>query len=590
MKILLMSMNSKYIHSNLAIQYLYRYAEQNRALYSPHIELDKKEYTINMSIDDILIDLQSGGYDYIFVSTYIWNIEPLQYLFSNLRQINHNIKIFFGGPEVTYNPVEQLEAHVFLDGVIVGEGEETFLQCLVQLAGGVQTLKEVPGVVCREGDAIVSAPKRPPMLNLDAIPFPYEDLSAYDHRILYYETTRGCPYSCSYCLSSALRGVRYFSHEKVFKDLDVFLNARVPQVKFVDRTFNVSKTHAIPILEYLIENDNGVTNFHFEITADRLDDAYFDVIQKARKGLFQFEIGVQTTCSDALDAINRPVQFDRLKANTRRLIELKNAHTHVDLIAGLPYEGFERFLQSFDDVFAIGADHVQLGFLKLLKGTPLDATREMHGYKVRVQSPYEVLCNRYISFEEMSALKRIETLLEAYHNSDKFTHTLRYTMAQTQWSPSRFYVELSNFWNAHRWFDAPVAAFGLYERLYAFCHAINLPAEVCSDLLKVDYYSSKFKGMKPLFYYEDDPKFNAKRLKFLSDSAHVARYLPQYREVRPKEILKAVEFISVRYDIIKLIESHYAVAEAKSAVLIIDPSSDAPLTQLEREVWEDKHG
>lgn len=591
MKVLLMSMNSKFIHSNLALYYLKEFAESRKELY-PNISLYTKEYTINMNLDDVLASIVKGGYDVIFASTYIWNVEPFQILFTNLKLLFPEIKIVYGGPEVTYNPKEQLKQNDFLDAVIVGEGEMTFLETLSQCSkeqnvdfGGID------GVVYKTADQIIIANSpRMPMNPLDVVPFPYPDLKETAHKILYYETTRGCPFNCSYCLSSANRGVRYFSHDKIFGDLKRFLEAKVPQVKFVDRTFNVSQNHALPILEFLIANDNGVTNFHFEVTADLLDEAYLEVIARSRKGLFQFEIGIQSTCDAALKAINRPMSFEKVKSNTQKLIALNKAHTHVDLIAGLPFEGYDRFLQSFDEVFEIGADHVQMGFLKVLKGTPLSKEIETHGYKVRVQSPYEILENKYITYEEISRLKKIENLLEHYWNSEKFTYSMKYLLTQSHQNPSAFFETMSLYWDAHDYFESAMGAFRLYEILQDFVNVNDYNAELFNDLLKVDFYKSKQKGIKDLFHYDEDEKFNSKRLLLLNQDHFIKENLPQYEGTSAKQILKHLAFVSTRYNIEQCVLSQYLVEEKGKYVLIIDQeSSDASLEliQVPMAIWED---
>lgn len=591
MKVLLMSMNSKFIHSNLALYYLKEFAQVNRDKF-PNISLCSKEYTINMNLDDVLASIVKGQYDVIFASTYIWNVEPFRVLFSNLKMICPDLKIVYGGPEVTYNPKEQLVQNDFLDAVIVGEGETTFLETLIQFSKGqIVDFTDIEGVVYKiEGSAIIANPQRSPINSLDKIPFPYPDLNETAHKILYYETTRGCPYNCSYCLSSAIHGVRYFSHDKIFGDLRRFIDAKVPQVKFVDRTFNVSKKHALPILEFLIEHDNGITNFHFEVTADLLDEAYLEVISRSRRGLFQFEIGIQSTCDEALKAINRPISFEKVKNNTLKLIELRKAHTHVDLIAGLPFEGYQRFLQSFDDVFEIGADHVQMGFLKVLKGTPLSKEIQTHGYKVRIQSPYEILENKYMTYDEISRLKKIETLLEHYWNSEKFSYSMKYLLAQSRQRPSEFFESMSFYWDAHEYFESAIGTFRLYEILQDFVVANGFNAELFNDLLKVDFYKSKQKGIKDLFHYDEDEKFNSKRLLLLNQAPFIKEHLPQYEEISAKQILKHVAFVSTRYNIEKCVLSHYQIEEKGKYVLLIDQESNddfSELIQVPMAIWED---
>lgn len=589
MKVLLMSMNSKFIHSNLSVYYLKRYSEKYRESHLD-VSVTLKEYTINMNTDDVLSSVVSGEYDVVFASAYIWNVELYSVLFTNLKEVCPSVKVVYGGPEVTYNPKEQLEAHSFLDAVLVGEGEETFLSCLKQFSQkGKVDFDRIEGVVYRSEEGIVLNHPRRPMHNLDDIPFPYESIDMLDNKIIYYETTRGCPYNCSYCLSSAIKGVRYFGHEKVFKELKIFLDAKVPQVKFVDRTFNVNKKHAIPILEYLVAQDNGITNFHFEVNADLLDEDYLEVIRRSRKGLFQFEIGVQSTCEAALNAINRPIPFEKVKANTQKLIALDKAHTHVDLIAGLPYESYERFLQSFDEVFSIGADHVQMGFLKLLKGTPLHKEAAIHGYKIRVQTPYEVLENQYISYSELNRLKKIEALLEHYINSEKFNYSMQYVIKKSGLKMSKLLEQMSIYWDKYQYFETAMSTFRLYELLHDFGPTIGLDSELLNDLLKVDFYKTKQKGIKALFYYEEDEKFNSKRLLLLNDSAFVENHLPQYRLEKPKQILKSVAFVSVRFDIETLLKSDYTVINKIPHVLIVDQEADNPylsLVQVPMNLWE----
>lgn len=590
MKVLLMSMNSKFIHSNLSVYYLKRYAEKFRDTH-PEVSVTLKEYTINMNLDDVLSSVISGQYDVVFASAYIWNVEMYSVLFHNLREVCPTVSIVYGGPEVTYNPVEQLESHAYLDAVLVGEGEETFLACLKQFSQtGKADFNGIEGVVYKSEGHIIQNPLRRPMHNLDDIPFPYEAIDALENKIIYYETTRGCPYNCSYCLSSAIKGVRYFGHEKVFNELKIFLDAKVPQVKFVDRTFNVNKKHAIPILEYLVAHDNGTTNFHFEVNADLLDEDYLEVISRSRKGLFQFEIGVQSTCEAALNAINRPIPFEKVKANTQKLIALDKAHTHVDLIAGLPYESYERFLQSFDEVFSIGADHVQMGFLKLLKGTSLHNQSAIHGYKIRVQTPYEVLENQYISYSELNRLKKIEALLEHYINSEKFFYSMQYLVKTAGMKMSTLLEQMSLFWDKHHYFETAMSTFRLYEVLNDFSQSLGLDESLFNDLLKVDFYKTKQKGIKALFYYEEDEKFNSKRLLLLNDSDFIGSHLPQYRLEKPKQILKSVAFVSVRFNIETLVKSDYTVIDKVPHVLIVDQDADDPyhsLVQVPMKLWEE---
>lgn len=570
MKILLMSLNSKYIHSNLAIASLKKYYLSNQD--NTGIMLITKEYTINNEMDEVLRDIVKGDYTHIFVSVYIWNVSELNLLFSNFRKINQSCKIIFGGPEVSYNPDDQLTSKTYLDAVIYGEGEKTFSELLlkIQKQGFESACATTLGVAYKTKEGVKINPPMPLINPLDHIPFPYDALDQFENKIIYYESSRGCPYSCSYCLSSASEGVRYLSFERVREDLKFFLSASVPQVKFVDRTFNAHKKHALPILQFLIENDNGITNFHFEITATLLDAAYFDVLKQARPGLFQFEVGIQTTHQPTMHAIHRPIAFDKLKANCLKLIEMGGIHLHVDLIAGLPYEDFERFLQSFDEVFDIGAHQLQLGFLKFIKGTKLAETKALHGYTHFEEPPYEVLYNRYISFNDLSRLKDMERLVEYYFNSGKFTHALKFFMKRQNVRPSYFFLGFADYFEAHSYFSSAIGTYRLYELLYAYYVALFGEDDLFRDLLKVDYYGAHLKGQKPLFNYVELPNFNNKRFEWLKDEAFIRKYFNSEPLQSPKERLKKLEFITLNYDIIALIKSGYTEIKAETTVIMFD--------------------
>lgn len=571
MNILLMTLNSKFIHSNLALLSIKKYVEHYSATWEKPISMTMKEFTINNDLDSILWEIYEGHYTHIFVSTYIWNIEPLSILFSNYSQLNHKSEIFFGGPEVSFNPQEQLEKNEFLKGVILGEGEETLLELLknIQEKGEV---KAIPGLMIREGENFISAGPRQLIEPLDRIPFAYDSalLETLENKILYYESTRGCPFQCSYCLSSSIKKVRFLSLDRVYEDLDFFLLHKVPQVKFVDRTFNLKKEHALAIMRYLIENDNGLTNFHFETTATLLDESYFEILKNARKDLFQFEIGVQTTHIPTMEAICRTMPFDTLKSNTQKLIELGNAHVHVDLIAGLPFESYERFLKSFDDVMKIGAHHVQLGFLKILKGTAIDDQVDQYQYLVRREAPYEVLQNKWMSYEELQKLKKIDLLLEKFHNSGKFKQTMRFLVEKFQENYAELYTAFLDQATRSDFFTSSVSTYRQYEYMLKWLVNWNIPQDFASDLLKVDYYASKLTGQKLIFNYDDDQTFNQKRQKLLKNSEWFIRMKPHYQNSPLKEILKNSIFLSMEYDIMALIHSGYKNVIKEKHILMID--------------------
>lgn len=569
MNVLLMTLNSKFIHSNLAIQYIEAYWNHHHKDDYPNVTIHVKEFTINNDMDSILRDLYRGSFDAIFVSAYIWNIESLNLLFSDYAKLKPETLIIYGGPEVSYNPLEQLEKNPAISAVICGEGEETFSKAVICLSEdfSIDRFHELEHITTRNSK-VNSALAR--VQNLDSIPFPYLDISKFENRIVYYESSRGCPYACAYCLSSASKGVRYFSLDRVYDDLKRFLSWQVPQVKFVDRTFNIKKDHALSIMKFLSQNDNGITNFHFEINADLLDNDYFEVIESSRRGLFQFEIGIQSTNDPTTHAINRPIQYETLKSNTLRLIETGKAHVHVDLIAALPYETYERFLKSFDDVFALGAEQVQLGFLKLLKGTPLYEKQDEYGYKVRESAPFEVLENRFISYESLSKLKELEMLLEWYHNSGKFKKSLLWLIEKSKESPSGAFNKLRDYFKRNGYFDMPLSTYGLYEVMDAYYRSRFSDGEVFNDLLKYDYYASNLHGNRDLFTYVEIPGMNKTRLNLLKDNDFVHQINPELIGQTPKEMLKRLEFITFQYDLDTLIKTDFKVVNKQISIMVFD--------------------
>ena len=337
LKILLTTLNSKFIHTNLAIRYL-------RESVKDLVKVDVREYTINNQLDYILKDIYKHDYDVVLFSTYIWNIYDIVKLCENLKKVKPELKIGLGGPEVTYDSENAMEKYPFVDYILCGEGELVF-RSLVEHFLGEKNIEDVKGIVYRKDGQIIVNEEMELLQNLDEIPSPYEnlDVKEYENRIVYYETSRGCPFNCQYCLSSAIKGLRYFGIDRVKRDLKNLIDARVSQIKFIDRTFNANKKFAKEIMEFLMENDNGYTTYHFEVTAHLLDDDMLDFLKNCKEGLFQFEIGVQTTNQEALDAVGRRDDFEKLSYVVKTIESYQNIHQHLDLIAGLPYEGYERF-------------------------------------------------------------------------------------------------------------------------------------------------------------------------------------------------------------------------------------------------------
>ena len=513
MRFLLCGINAKYIHSNLAIFSLKAYADRKKI---PGAEIILKEYTINNYVEDLLQDLYEENADVVIFSCYIWNISFVRELAAELKKVSPDVKIWAGGPEVSYAANKFLMENPTFDLIMQGEGEEVFSElirltveekCRIKdvykqseskkvLSGIVEKrysierkqavkeekdiedkhfagednvyptnyidmskLQKLQGIAVWDfsGEAALGNAESnignktkiintgfATLMNMDTIPFVYEDFHLFEHKILYYETSRGCPFCCSYCLSSVDKTVRFRSLPIVKKELDAFLEAKVPQVKFVDRTFNCNRQRAIDIWSYLVEHDNGITNFHFEISSDLLGEEELELFAKMRPGLIQLEIGVQSTNGETVDAIHRHMDLDKLFHYVDSVHELGNIHQHLDLIAGLPYENYERFGCSFDDLYAHEPDQLQLGFLKVLKGTMMEEEVKKYSILYRNQPPYEVLGTKWLSYDEIILLKGVEELVELYYNSGQYTLTLKYAVPFFE-SPFRFY-EMFSAW------------------------------------------------------------------------------------------------------------------------------------------------
>ena len=429
MRFLLCGINAKYIHSNLAVFCLKAYADREKIAGA---DIAIREYTINHYVEDILQDLYECHADVIIFSCYIWNITFVNELAGELKKICPETQIWAGGPEVSYHVEEFLLEHPAIDLVMQGEGEEVFARLVRwQAAGGVkgeepQELFRIPGIAFRAEGIVNTGPA--PLMDMDRIPFVYEDFRCFSHKILYYETSRGCPFRCSYCLSSIEKTVRLRSLSLVEQELDHFLEAKVPQVKFVDRTFNCNRERAYHIWKYLEEHDNGITNFHFEISSDLLGEKELQLFSRMRPGLIQLEIGVQSTHAPTIEAIHRHMDLATLFSRVDSVHALGNIHQHLDLIAGLPFEGYGEFARSFNDLYAHEPDQLQLGFLKVLKGTVMEQDVERYGIIYRTMPPYEVLQTKWISYNEIILLKGIEELVEQYYNSGQYSTVLKYAV------------------------------------------------------------------------------------------------------------------------------------------------------------------
>ncbi|AOT68794.1 B12-binding domain-containing radical SAM protein [Geosporobacter ferrireducens] len=552
MKVLLTTLNSKYIHSSLALRYLYSF---NQEAFPGIITL--QEYTINHNPDYVLAEIFKGNYTILCFSCYIWNIEATLEIVKNLKKIKPEVTIILGGPEVSFEAEKLMKQHPTVDYIVTGEGEITFQELLLYLIHKKGKIEDMYGILYRQGNHIQQNQERELIKNLDQIPSPYDEkLDGLENRILYYESSRGCPYNCSYCLSSTIKGVRFFSLERVKRDLDIFLRAKVKQVKFVDRTFNAKKSHCLEIMKYLHKRDNGYTNFHFEITADLLDDEILDFLSQIREGLFQFEVGVQTTYEKTMQSIDRRVNFSKLEKAVRKISTFKNIHLHLDLIAGLPYEDLARFRISFDEVYDLKPEKLQLGFLKLLKGSAIRGEKETHGYVFKDESPYEILENKYIRYRELLRLKMIEEMVEIYHNSHGFDGAISFVMANFYKSSYDFYHGLSEFWERKGYHHSAHHKNEQYRILIDFYEEESFPHKrLFLEILKLDYLKQG-KGSLPDFFPVVEIKdFKDRCHAFLQSQENISQYLEGFEGMPAKQIIKQVHFETFAYDVVEILKS-----------------------------------
>ena len=582
MKFLLVAINAKYIHSNLGIYSLKAYAEKElrkkkkaalagtgklvssvaeagaqgaeweadgavvtetqsvAGVSSGQVQVEIAEYTINHQMDQILQDIYRRKPDVIGFSCYIWNIQYIQPFLKDIPKVLPDVKIWMGGPEVYYRAESFLKEEPTVTGVMVGEGEATLAE-LAEVYGEAEDidirLEQVRGIVFRKTSGeILHTPVRP-LLPMDEIPFSYNNLEGMEHRIIYYESSRGCPYSCSYCLSSIDKTVRFRSLDLVMKELDYFLERKVPQVKFVDRTFNCKKSHALAIWRYLLEHDNGVTNFHFEISADLIDEEELEVMEQMRPGLIQLEIGVQTTNPDTITEIRRKMNLDRLKQVVDKINGFHNIHQHLDLIVGLPYENYERFCQSFDDVYWMRPEQLQLGFLKVLKGSYMAEKTQDYGLLYHQEPPYEVLATKWLDYGQVLRLKAVEDMVEVHYNSGQYTETLR-EMEQHWASPYAMFEALADYYERLGYTGIAINRLTRYEILFGFLQETEPEkTERYRDLLTYDLYLRENIKSRPAFLRDESP-WKTLRREFFQGEEKEPKYLKGYEGYDSRQMAK----------------------------------------------------
>ena len=522
MKILLAACNAKYIHSNLAVYNLKSCSGE----YSSRVVV--KEYTINQIRDDILKDIYLEQPDVVCFSCYIWNISFVRELVPDLKKILPQVEFWAGGPEVSYDAVEFLKKNPAFFGVMVGEGEETFHE----LAGYYierkpETLSGIRGVAFRDenkGRDIVHTGWRE-LMDLSKVPFAYSNLTEFKNRIIYYESSRGCPFSCSYCLSSIDKKLRFRDIELVKKELQFFIDNKVPQVKFVDRTFNCKHDHAMEIWRYITENDNGITNFHFEISADLLRAEELALMKTMRPGLIQLEIGVQSTNPQTIKAIRRTMDFEKLKRIVEQIHSFGNIHQHLDLIAGLPYEGYDSFHKSFCDVYALHPEQFQLGFLKVLKGSHMMEMTGEYQILYKDREPYEVLSTAWLTYGEILRLKMVESMVEVYYNSGQFKNTLVFLEKYFD-DPFRMYEALGRFYEKKGYSEISHSRMRRYEILMEFAgEQKEIPSEALSDVMLLDLYLRENLKSRPSFASDQKPYerliWDYRKAKKIPKTAHI---------------------------------------------------------------------
>ena len=506
MKILLGAVNAKYIHSNPAVYSLRAYAIETGRCKKEEIQV--AEYTINHRLEDIRSDLFRRSPQFVGFSCYIWNISLIRSLIPDLVRILPGVSIWLGGPEVSFDCGEILRTMPQVKGIMRGEGEETFASLAqlyeeTKMAPSDLQLSAIDGISFRGEDGeIIETPDREP-LALDRIPFYYKDIppEQMEHRIVYYESSRGCPFSCAYCLSSVEKGLRFRSLSKVLEELDYFLEQKVPQVKFIDRTFNCKKSHAMAIWNHILEKDRGITNFHFEIAADLLDEEELELLGQMRPGLVQLEIGVQSTNPETLKAIHRPMDLEKIGCTTARINEGKNIHQHLDLIAGLPFEDFASFQNSFNQVYAMRPEQLQLGFLKVLNGSPMEAMANGYGIVSSPNPPYEVLFTPWLSYKEVLALKGVEEMVEIHYNSRQFV-TAMSLLEREFASPYEMFEALARYYEREGLDRLSHSRMARFEILWNFISGLGLGAETMEeyrDALMTDLYLRENAKSRPSF-------------------------------------------------------------------------------------------
>ena len=573
MKTVLVAINAKYIHSNLAVYSLRSYARTFG--YEPEL----LEFTINQQKDQILKGIYEAKPDLLCFSCYIWNLSYAEEIIEDIKKILPKVTIWAGGPEVSYDAPKFLKRHPEVDGIMCAEGEKTLTELISYYEIGKsqgKSLDGINGIVYQENKTIHQTPLRD-IMNMDDLVFPYEDLKDFEHKIIYYESSRGCPFSCSYCLSSIDKKLRFRSFSLVEKELEFFLAHKVPQVKFVDRTFNCKKSHAMAIWTYIKEHDNGITNFHFEVAAELLTEDEIDLIQTMRPGLIQLEIGVQSTNEKTLAEIHRKTDFEEITRKVKAVQKGENVHQHLDLIAGLPYENYESFGHSFNDVYALKPEQLQLGFLKVLKGSYMAEAAEGYGCVHKAKPPYEVLGTRWLSYEEILKLKGVEEMVEVYYNSGQFQKTIR-AMEHLFETAFSMYEELADFYEKNGYNEVSHTRIRRYEILQEFLQEKEANLEYFKQLMIFDLYARENMKTRPQ-WANDLSAYKMQILDFYKKEEENPELLTDYQGYQARQTIKMTHIEVFTYDVINENE------EKGAYPVLFDYKKRSPLTNDAKAVF-----
>lgn len=592
MKILLTAINAKYIHSNPAVYSLRAYAGE-----MPGRDIQIAEYTINHRMEDILADLYTHKPDMIAISCYIWNWNMVSMLLPEIPKILPGVQIWLGGPEVSYDAENRLIRFPMVTGIMIGEGEETFKE----LIGGEKPLREIKGIIYREKKELACSQTgqrrehnlirtgERELTDLSQLPFLYHNLEQFENRIIYYESSRGCPYRCSYCLSSIDKRVRLRSFDIVKQELQFFLDHRVKQVKFVDRTFNCNHEHAMGIWQYLLEHDNGITNFHFEIEADIISEEELELLSKMRPGLMQMEIGVQTVNPDTLREIRRSTNMDKLKYAVERIRQGHNIHVHLDLIAGLPYEDYDSFRHSFNAVYAMKPEQLQLGFLKVLKGAYMHEMADSYEIQYLNTPPYEVLSTKWLPYDKVLLLKEVEEMVETYYNSNQFIYTIR-LLEQVFEDAFSLYLSLAQFYREKGYFTQAPARSYRYQVLFEFGMTTFLGEKeaLLREVLTYDLYLRENAKSRPAFAPRMDDaareQYKRQMRTFYEQEKEKRTYLPDYEAYDSRQMAKMTHMELYHYPVWEEGVTPQTKALEIPAAVLFDYQSRDPLTYEARTV------